>query len=552
MGINLWDIGAIATGAIERDREHTKENLAIRADELTAKRNSLIARKNKKYDTELALYVKEQEKVNKVKALNATTMHNDNPLQWATRYLTATDSDFVKLSDTMQVDVAGAFAQSNAGKKLSELAYPNVATDPDKLAAILAAEEDSIYKNTREQLINAKGDSFLIKKILGDSYKKSEVKDLEQLVNADDKVKKIIADTDKKEITDATTEDKTLGEYKYVKKIPKVWNDDFIAAKNKMAFNSTGTAKNFMTFMRTNDILGLSTEANYKLTEADSVISGQNDSARAFADTYKTIYNEVLNSLDGRTLYDSGVKRNQISNQVNETTINKAVQKIILERYYTQETGYYTQKGKARDFVGVVPLTIVDTNNLITLNGKTHTITNWESGDKDTSTIKDIYKEFINTESKKVEHLYKGDANPQFNSRNRIQLLLEAGDEKMLKAFDTYASKAFGLSSSITDPDKPIQSHSKVLADEELLIKMAKESGAIGDSVIKLDKEGKVIPQTEGKYGTDKTRITLDPNNNGFKQGGIFIPWEKVERLDQVKDLPNLLKLRYETWKSKQ
>ena len=552
MGINLWDIGAIATGAIERDREHTKENLAIRADELTAKRNSLIARKNKKYDTELALYVKEQEKVNKVKALNATTMHNDNPLQWATRYLTATDSDFVKLSDTMQVDVAGAFAQSNAGKKLSELAYPNVATDPDKLAAILAAEEDSIYKNTREQLINAKGDSFLIKKILGDKFKGSEVQDLEQLVNADDKVKKIIADTDKKEITDATTEDKTLGEYKYVKKIPKVWNDDFIAAKNKMAFNSTGTAKNFMTFMRTNDILGLSTEANYKLTEADSVISGQNDSARAFADTYKTIYNEVLNSLDGRTLYDSGVKRNQISNQVNETTINKAVQKIILERYYTQETGYYTQKGKARDFVGVVPLTIVDTNNLITLNGKTHTITNWESGDKDTSTIKDIYKEFINTESKKVEHLYKGDANPQFNSRNRIQLLLEAGDEKMLKAFDTYASKAFGLSSSITDPDKPIQSHSKVLADEELLIKMAKESGAIGDSVIKLDKEGKVVPQTEGKYGTDKTRITLDPDNKGFKQGGIFIPWEKIEKLNQVDKLPNLLKLRYEAWKSEQ
>ena len=44
MGINLWDIGAVATGAIERDREHTAENLKIRADELAAKRNALIAR----------------------------------------------------------------------------------------------------------------------------------------------------------------------------------------------------------------------------------------------------------------------------------------------------------------------------------------------------------------------------------------------------------------------------------------------------------------------------------------------------------------------------
>ena len=53
MGFNLWDIGSFATGAIERDREHTAENLIIRADELAAKRNSLIQRKNKKYDAEI-------------------------------------------------------------------------------------------------------------------------------------------------------------------------------------------------------------------------------------------------------------------------------------------------------------------------------------------------------------------------------------------------------------------------------------------------------------------------------------------------------------------
>ena len=45
MGINLWDIGAFATGAIERDREHTAENLKIRGDELAAKRDYLIRRK---------------------------------------------------------------------------------------------------------------------------------------------------------------------------------------------------------------------------------------------------------------------------------------------------------------------------------------------------------------------------------------------------------------------------------------------------------------------------------------------------------------------------
>ena len=38
MGI-FTDLGNVMVGAIERDREITKENLAIRGDELTAKRN---------------------------------------------------------------------------------------------------------------------------------------------------------------------------------------------------------------------------------------------------------------------------------------------------------------------------------------------------------------------------------------------------------------------------------------------------------------------------------------------------------------------------------
>ena len=71
MGINLWDIGAIATGAIERDREHTAENLKIRADELSAKRNALIQRKNKKYDKEIDSYYKEKGTLDKISSLNA-------------------------------------------------------------------------------------------------------------------------------------------------------------------------------------------------------------------------------------------------------------------------------------------------------------------------------------------------------------------------------------------------------------------------------------------------------------------------------------------------
>ena len=64
----------------------------------------------------------------------------------------------------------------------------------------------------------------------------------------------------------------------------------------------------------------------------------------------------------------------------------------------------------------------------------------------------------------------------------------------------------------------------------------------------KLNEEGKVVPQDKGKYGTKKTRITIDPKNNGFTQGGKYFSWEEIERTNQVNKLPNILKLRYELY----
>lgn len=40
--LSLKDIGNFATGAIERDKQITKENLIIRAEELKANRDSML------------------------------------------------------------------------------------------------------------------------------------------------------------------------------------------------------------------------------------------------------------------------------------------------------------------------------------------------------------------------------------------------------------------------------------------------------------------------------------------------------------------------------
>ena len=194
MGINLWDIGAVATGAIERDREHTAENLKIRADELAAKRNALIQRKNKKYDAEIKSYYKEKGTLDKINSLNAEAAAfntaNEGKLDaagkvitydkdlYATRYLLATVDGFKDLDAAERKIMVDGFSKSGAN-------YQMQTKDPDKLAALQSKEEDIILSNYANQLKNAKDDSFLINKILGKSTTLSSSADLEKAVDAD-------------------------------------------------------------------------------------------------------------------------------------------------------------------------------------------------------------------------------------------------------------------------------------------------------------------------------------------------------------------------------
>ena len=66
----LTDIGNVAVGAIERDRELTKEDLIIRAENLKANQAILIKQKDKKYNKELDSYYKEKEKFDNIEKMN--------------------------------------------------------------------------------------------------------------------------------------------------------------------------------------------------------------------------------------------------------------------------------------------------------------------------------------------------------------------------------------------------------------------------------------------------------------------------------------------------
>ena len=70
MGISLKDFASFAEGAIERDRELTKEDFEIRNANLAANRDMLIKQKEKKYEKELDNYYEEKKKFDEIEKMN--------------------------------------------------------------------------------------------------------------------------------------------------------------------------------------------------------------------------------------------------------------------------------------------------------------------------------------------------------------------------------------------------------------------------------------------------------------------------------------------------
>ena len=543
----LTDIGNVAVGAIERDREITKEDLIIRAENLKANQEILVKQKDKKYNKELESYYKEKEKFDNIEKMNKWaddgTINKD---AYAAFALSSTIPNW----DTIPKDYKADMIANYDGKTIDY----KISGSAEEINAKAAKAITLINNETSAAIKDAKGNSFLINQILRkkETVEKDIYAAIENQLKAIDSVNMTEKSTTHSGLEIKQTGDKTSLNWKRFKKKNPEWIKQYNALDKEVVFNSVAQKDNFLAFMKASQIAGANTEANWNLKNNDTEIEGITPAAQALLATYKSVYDEVKKDFSAQALATQGVDITELRDIMSVAEINKAVQRIINERSVRIETGRWSTDDNF-DFVAVVPVTVLDKVNKILVSGQGISKGGKGEWTPDTDTIKSLYKEFLEMEAPALTGKYK--KNKEFNSLSAVQSEIET-EGKMKDKFLAFVSDKVGVSVPPDDPNTPeiesITKAPKVLADEKLLTKMAKESGAIGDSVIKLNEEGKVVPQTEGKYGTDKTRITLDPDNKGFKQGGIFIPWEKIEKLNQVDKLPNLLKLRYEAWKSEQ
>ena len=178
MGISLKDFASFAEGAIERDRELTKEDFEIRNANLAANRDMLIKQKEKKYEKELDNYYAEKEKFDALNSAAADFKDKKiNAETYASIYLSNTMPGFKDFTADVQENLVNNFDGATTGYTLKG--------SVDEINANAAKEQTAINDATAEAIKAAKGDSFLINQIL----KKKGVDDKKLLSDVEEKVK---------------------------------------------------------------------------------------------------------------------------------------------------------------------------------------------------------------------------------------------------------------------------------------------------------------------------------------------------------------------------
>ena len=505
MGISLKDLSNIVVGGIERDRELTRENLAIRAEELKANRDLLIRQKEKKYDRELEQFYKEKEKFDTINQANE--MYNKKSIDartYAATILPLTNPNWKNLDDkTKERDISNF-----EGKTIDYKLVGNV----DEIQKQAANINTEINKVTAEEIKNAKGDSFLINKILGKKAQaeKDLLEEVESKIKAADSVKMSEQNVNQEYVgkdvkvsssTSAFSNDPNSDKYQ----------TEWSKQRDKIKFDILDGDKGIR-FLNSTAIIGGSDELSYKFDKKDSKIIGMNSNAVTNVEAMRYMFNQIKNNDDTMIKHYNTVTSyfGNIGKTWNEENIFKQMEKEIPDRAGNINQGYGNPLVDNIRLTTIVPLSIVPLG--ATIDGKPI----------DTGTMKNINASMNKYIVDKTKVLKDGGYFKDLNSQQIATFVykkLYEGDKSYLNEFQASLPK------------------------EEINIEKTITTDTDSDTNNK-------------QTNTNTSKITYTPTKSNGKEGldinGKFRSWEEIEAADAVKDLPEEQKLNYNTWKNKQ
>jgi len=303
MGIKLIDVANFAIGAIEKDRELTKENLAIRAQELQDNRDFLRDQKKKKYDKELQNYYDEKEKFDIInKANEMYDLKSIDARTYAATILPLTNPNWKNLDDkTKQLNI------NNFDGKTIDYKLIGSEEEINKQAAII---NQKINSETAAAIKDAKGNSFLINKILGEKKQAERdlLKEVEEKIKAADTVKMSEQNVNQKYVGKEVNVNKG-GLYGNIDKssteYSKFAEKNYDQIKNILNLNSAVTSKdNNEAIKATFKLMGITNVGDYFSEDKQTgTITGFKKGGESFGNTIYRGYKQYQDFLakDGTT-----------------------------------------------------------------------------------------------------------------------------------------------------------------------------------------------------------------------------------------------------------
>jgi hypothetical protein len=504
MGL-LTDLGNFATGAIERDRELTNEKLAIRAEELKANRDLMIAMKKDKYAADIAEYKKEKAKSNEIKQLNSAAASGNMDNESYAKQFLLHSLGTEKFNALQKADPQGFLDMvsnvANQAKSNGGLDY-KFTLDRNSIDNQFGTDTKIINKGFAQAIEDAKGDSFLINKILN---KKSTIdKDVNADVESQLKAAKVIneetIETGKKDITFTDT-------VKKKRKPPEAYETEFSKLITNAKFDSVNNKDNLINFINASNNLGFTSEMNFKFDEKDETIKGTNPASQAFLNSYKLIYSEILNANNATDLYNSVTKnKSDLVNLIDADAVNRKVQNVILTRQNKIDTGKGSWEDN-RELITMLPLNVVDINNQTRIGDKMINI--------DMAKSSEVYNNFL---KKKADTLYAGSKLDEFQKLSNIQQLIENGNATLINQL-----KAELVSSQPKSDEVEVTSTNNTVAPDKVANEIEKNK--------------------------PKSKVILLPDGSGFVRGNKKYTWENIQKSKQENKLTTDEKIEYNKWK---
>jgi len=363
MAISLGDIASFATGVVDADTAATKERLIDRRAELQADRQMHIDMKTKKYESELKSFEAEDKKFKAINSVKSSFKGIEpSPSEFGAAYLQETNptllyqiqKDYMDYPELLQKQLAGY--ANNVNFKTS--------TTRDTLDTNLKTDVAEITSKYKTQLEAARGDSKLIKAILGkrDGDIAKVVKQNEDGVNGAIAAKEIAVETD-------TNKDEfKLGDEKPIEfRVPTAFIKAAKIEEKRTKLNSSDATKSYkdnainttVQFFNDNKV---AKPSGFYIKDADNNITGFKDAGAKLNTHVSQLWGGAVDSFSNEKVYIATNKiASNASNILNEGNVNSVIDERLRNYTYIQQPKKWFNDRE--NIVAIVPWSIVDVNN---------------------------------------------------------------------------------------------------------------------------------------------------------------------------------------------